>query len=339
MRKFLIAMVMTLELGVPSALASQPVSPQSVEAQVAALKAGEYLWMPQLAPAGPMLIIVNLRTQRLVAYRNGVPIGISTVSTGKPGYATPTGVYSILQKRVEYYSRKYDWAPMPHMQRLTWAGVAMHGGTLPGYPASHGCIRLPRAFAAKLYKETRIGMTVIVTDQRELPRLAPDAGPTFVQANTGSNGDWWDPSRSPSGPVTVIVSGKDGRLEVLRNGTIIAEGNIGMDPPIPHLLAYTFASHADGKRRWVRIAMDPTSGLHDDTSYAPTVTVSSLLKDAIEQLLQPGDTVILVPDSLKAPDGEAQCDASVQSDECPGPSDIGGANQTTPPVKSPTVPN
>jgi hypothetical protein len=80
---------------------------------VAQLKPGEYVWAPQLAPAGPVLVLVNLATQRAVVFRNGLPIGASTVSTGRPGYETPTGVFTILQKRVEHYSSTYGNAPMP----------------------------------------------------------------------------------------------------------------------------------------------------------------------------------------------------------------------------------
>ncbi|HQZ32008.1 MAG TPA: L,D-transpeptidase family protein, partial [Arenimonas sp.] len=100
---------------------------------------GEYLWLPELSPRGPVLVLVSLPEQRAYVYRNGVRIGVATVSTGKPGYETPTGVFTILQKKREHYSNLYDDAPMPFMQRLTWDGVAMHAGRVPGYPASHGC--------------------------------------------------------------------------------------------------------------------------------------------------------------------------------------------------------
>ena len=109
-----------------------------------------------------MLLVVNVKTQRAVLFRNGVPIGATTISTGRPGYRTPTGAFTILQKQVEHYSSKYDNAPMPYMQRLTWYGVALHAGNLPGYPASHGCIRLPAGFAKLLYGVTRLGTPVVI---------------------------------------------------------------------------------------------------------------------------------------------------------------------------------
>src|SRR5207237_723322 len=112
-------------------------------------------------------------TQRAVLYRNGIPIAITTVSTGRPGHRTPTGVFTVLERDVEHYSSLYNAAPMPFMQRITWGGVALHGGDLPGYPASHGCIRLPREFARLLFGVTRLGMTVVITSEAAVPRLAP----------------------------------------------------------------------------------------------------------------------------------------------------------------------
>ena len=114
-------------------------APNSVRGQSAntiELLPGEYLWLPELSPRGPVLVLVSLPEQRAYVYRNGVRIGVATVSTGKPGFETPTGVFTILQKKREHYSNLYDDAPMPFMQRLTWGGVAMHAGRVPGYPAS-----------------------------------------------------------------------------------------------------------------------------------------------------------------------------------------------------------
>ena len=97
-------------------------------------------------------------------YRNGILIGRSTVSTGSKGHSTPGGVFSILGKSREYYSKKYDNAPMPNMQRLTDTGICMHSGNLPGYPASHGCIRMPYDFSQLLFSVTASGGTVVVGD-------------------------------------------------------------------------------------------------------------------------------------------------------------------------------
>src|SRR6188472_2444300 len=136
---------------------------------VGALKPGQYVWAPELGSDGPALVVVNLETQRLVLFRNGVPVAASTVSSGKTGHETPTGVFTILQKNKEHYSKTYNNAPMPNMQRLTWRGIALHAGNLPGYPASHGCIRLPIKFSSLLFGATELGMTVVITSIPAVP--------------------------------------------------------------------------------------------------------------------------------------------------------------------------
>src|SRR6476620_1398835 len=140
------------------------------------LKPGQYVWAPELSPEGSALVIVNLDSQRLVMFRNGVPIGASTVSSGKTGHETPTGVFEILQKKQEHHSKTYNNAPMPNMQRLTWQGIALHAGQLPGYPASHGCVRLPTKFSSLLFGATSLGMTVVITSIPTSPidSSAPD---------------------------------------------------------------------------------------------------------------------------------------------------------------------
>src|SRR6185503_12097277 len=100
--------------------------------------------------------------QRAYVYRNGVLIAVSSVSTGKPGHETPTGVFTILQKDKDHHSNLYNNAPMPYQQRLTMGGVALHAGGLPGYPESHGCIHLPTQFAKELFAITNLGVTVVV---------------------------------------------------------------------------------------------------------------------------------------------------------------------------------
>jgi L,D-transpeptidase catalytic domain len=121
-----------------------------VAAMPKAFKPGDYVWYPEISPAGPVVIIVSIPNQKLFVFRNGVCIGRSTVSKGAKGHSTPTGVFTILQKNVTHESSLYKGAKMPHMQRLTWDGIAMHAGQLPDYSASHGCVRLPDDFAAKL---------------------------------------------------------------------------------------------------------------------------------------------------------------------------------------------
>ena len=128
------------------------------------LKPGEYWWHPEISPQGPLMILISIPEQEMHVYRNGIMIGRSTVSTGSKGHGTPGGVFSILEKQSTYRSKKYDNAPMPNMQRLTWTGIAMHSGQLPGYAASHGCVRLPYDFSQLLFATTSSGGTVIIGD-------------------------------------------------------------------------------------------------------------------------------------------------------------------------------
>jgi hypothetical protein len=155
---------------VAASAAAQPVKQEnpSVLEKAARLSPGQFFWHPKAASTGPVFMVIDLTRQRALVYRDGVPIAASTVSTGSKGRETPTGVFTILQKAVVHRSRTYDDAPMPYMQRLTSKGVAMHAGNLPGYPASHGCIRLPKAFAKLLYGVTELGTPVMITDEAEL---------------------------------------------------------------------------------------------------------------------------------------------------------------------------
>ena len=130
------------------------------------------MWEPARAEQGAVEIVVSIPLQRAYVYRGGTLIGLTTVSTGKPGHRTPTGKFDILQKRARHFSNLYNNAPMPFMQRLTWGGIALHAGQIPGHPASHGCVRLPLDFARNLFAVTRIGATVHIIDQSPAPAEA-----------------------------------------------------------------------------------------------------------------------------------------------------------------------
>jgi hypothetical protein len=110
----------------------------------------------------PIMAVISLRNQQITVYDANGWIVRAPVSSGQKGRETPAGIFSVIQKEAEHYSNLYDDAYMPHMQRITWSGIALHGGVLPGYPASHGCVRMPFEFAAQLFDVTRLGMRVIV---------------------------------------------------------------------------------------------------------------------------------------------------------------------------------
>src|SRR6266571_5217644 len=198
------------------------------------LKPGEYWWKPQLSPSGPVVVLVSIPQQTMHVYRNGILIGRSTISSGKAG-STPGGVFTILEKKPEHYSKKYENAPMPNMQRLTWTGIAMHSGNLPGYPASHGCIRLPFDFSQLLFSATANGGTVVVGDGKTpVPHLASNPGlllapkdftPEMLRPLAHNDYDW-HPERSTSGPITMVVSAADKTIYVYRNGNPIGRAAI-----------------------------------------------------------------------------------------------------------------
>ena len=120
-------------------------------------------------PHGPLIIAISINQQKVRVYDSNGFFAESPVSTGMKGHATPMGVFSIIQKHKMHHSNIYSGAPMPFMQRITWSGVAMHAGVLPGYPASHGCIRMPMAFAQKMWNWTKMGARVIVTPGEMTP--------------------------------------------------------------------------------------------------------------------------------------------------------------------------
>jgi hypothetical protein len=144
------------------------------------LRPGQYAWAPYAGDAAPIHIAIDLTNQRAFVFQGAALVGIATVSTGKPGHGTPTGVYPILEKAVYHRSNIYSNAPMPFMQRLTWGGVALHAGYNPGHPASHGCIRLPYGFARILFRATQVGGMVVVT------RGAPMAAPPLPEVQMAS---------------------------------------------------------------------------------------------------------------------------------------------------------
>lgn len=159
------AFVLAAALGALPAAPALAADPAAASAAAAALTPGRHVWIGDEAKEGPVTIVVSLGAQRAFVFRGATLIGASTVSSGMPGHETPTGTFTILEKDPDHRSNLYEDAPMPFMQRLTWDGVALHAGKVGAEPASHGCIRLPLAFARKLFDVTTLGATVVVTDE------------------------------------------------------------------------------------------------------------------------------------------------------------------------------
>lgn len=126
------------------------------------MKPGEYKWVAEIPKDGEAKVVIDLMSQLFYVYRGDTLVGVATISSGKTGKETPLGYWKVFRKQVKGFSRKYDNAPMPFMQMYDEKGIAFHAGQNPGYPASHGCVRLPLKFAEKLYGLTRIGTEVIV---------------------------------------------------------------------------------------------------------------------------------------------------------------------------------
>jgi hypothetical protein len=126
-----------------------------------ALKPGQFVWR-DVPGTGPERVVISLSDQRAYLYRGDTLVAASTVSSGRDSKPTPTGIFSVLDKRPFYRSKKYDNAPMPWMQRIDQYGIALHAGYNPGVPASHGCVRLPAGFAKKLYSVTGVGTPVYI---------------------------------------------------------------------------------------------------------------------------------------------------------------------------------
>jgi len=280
------------------------------------LKPGEYWWHPEISPQGPLMILISIPEQMMHVYRNGILIGRSTVSTGSKGHDTPGGVFTILEKQKTYRSKKYDNAPMPNMQRLTWTGIAMHSGQLPGYAASHGCVRLPYDFSQLLFAATKSGGTVVIGNGKTpVPYLASNPGLMLAPKDftpemlhtLGKNDYDWHPERSPEGPITIVISSADHAMYVYRNGNPIGRASLEIgsrglgsrDKLGNHV--FTMLEGTTGKpsrftpnhqeARWMRVTSEGRPV--DADTLASRLRFSPDFADKLANELKPGTTVIV----------------------------------------------
>ncbi len=296
--------------------------------EIAALKPGEFTWHPERQRTGPVAIVVSIPEQRVHVYRNGIRIAVSTCSTGKPGHETPTGVFVVLQKDKHHKSSTYDDAPMPNMNRLTWSGIALHAGRLPGYPASHGCIRLPMDFSERLFGVTHVGTPVIISgahaDPRELvhPGLVLGAYGTheFGGAVASLKGkqrptDWTDLNQEPI--TSVIASSADRRVMLIQNSEIRAEGTLTISGS-GKLGSHVFVLDGTNERaqglRWIAISHnDDVDGFFQPEERA----IARLKADGqflarMQPMLHPG-AVLIVTDAPLSPDSRSGKDFVIMS--------------------------
>jgi L,D-transpeptidase catalytic domain len=288
------------------------------------LKKGEFIFLGDGTRKGPLLMIVSLDEQRAFVYRNGVLAGVSTVSTGKKGHETPTGVFTILQKNKDHFSNIYDNAPMPYMQRLTWGGIALHAGGLPGYPASHGCIRLPSEFARRLFEVTATGMTVVVASSTS--EMSDAAYPGFLAPRDPagqplsslplmpSESLRWQPELAPEGPLSAVLSRQSGRVVVYRAGIEIGRARVvfsGSEPIGTHVLLMVEGAAQTAQRynpsrqtqRWIEVDIAGhrgRAGNEPDPSLAARIEVPPEFISRMSQIIGPGATVLVTDEAVTA---------------------------------------
>ncbi|MFO1150609.1 MAG: L,D-transpeptidase [Alsobacter sp.] len=292
------------------------------------LKPGEFTWHPERSPEGPVAVVASIPEQLVHVYRNGIRIAVSTCSTGAPGHETPTGVFVVLQKDKNHRSSTYNDAPMPNMNRLTWGGIALHAGKLPGYPASHGCVRLPLAFSAKLFEVTHLGTPVIIagahTDPWELVHpglvLGGYAEDEFEGAVANLKGkslplDW---AEGQTQPVTsVIASSADRSLTLVENGNVVATGTLTLkgDPPLgEHVLVLRGSSDPDKGLAWRGISHQPDPSQPDapEASLIQRLSGDPAFIKAMSGRMHPG-MVFIVTDLPSHPDQQTGSDFVIMS--------------------------
>jgi hypothetical protein len=262
-----------------------------------------FTWHPERSPSGALLVTVDLKSQKAAVYRNGIEIGTCLVSTGKPGHETPTGTFHILEKDADHHSSTYNNASMPYQERLTWGGVALHAGGLPGYPSSHGCIHLPYEFSKDLFEITSMGGTVVISDGAPAQPVSKGHRIEFT-AHEESSEVVLEPHAAAEGPTSVMFSSEDNGVMVIRNGVPIASGEAELNWfAAKPKGTYTYV--ADGWTRdeegtphphWHQVAGPEGSA---QIKAFGEVKIDARLKHVIDVLVQPGTTLILTDETLK----------------------------------------
>ena len=293
------------------------------------LHPGDFTWTPEIQPTGPVAVVVSLPEQLVHVYRNGVRIALSTCSSGKPGHTTPTGVFVVLQKDKNHHSSTYNNAPMPNMNRLTWSGIALHAGDLPGYPASHGCVRLPLEFSALLFEVTHIGTPVIIADDHSAPFdvvhpglvLSGYAESEFVHVVDGLEGkqhpsDWT--SADENAVTSVVASTADRKVLLLENGNLVTEGTLTVKGDTPlgdHVFVLRGAHPGQQGMFWSAITHDGDDSTPMDRaaeSAIDRVSADTPFVEAMKQRMHPGMVMILTDKPLE-PDSRTGEDFLIMS--------------------------
>jgi hypothetical protein len=293
-------------VGLVGATAAQAIETGTQEpAQTQQLKPGDYVWQPTISPDGPIVIIVDLSKQLLQVYRNGVEIGRSFISAGVASHETPTGIFTILQKRTTHHSNKYHEASMPFMERLTWGGLAIHAGGVPGHPESHGCVHVPMAFARKLYGITVKGATVLITGGGTTG--GPEATPALEFATTAGTHPppasapfAWHPEAAHSGSLSVVYSSADHQLTLYRGGIEIGQARTGGTAPPVGDRVYVALAQTDpaGFHEWKLLGSLESSPAPDEDGLLQQLAIAPAFLADMRQTVIPGTTLVLTDEPV-----------------------------------------
>lgn len=277
---------------------SKTSSPVELARMAGQLKPGQWVWAPEIAPTGPLMVLVDLSAQVATVYRNGLRIGVTTVSTGKAGHETPTGVFKVSYKDADHHSNLYHNASMPFTQRFTMGGVALHAGGLPGYPESHGCVHMPYAFARLLFGASQVGMTVVVSGKAAAPSKDTVAGVMAPGAAPAADGaSYFTPEKSPAGPVSIVISRSDQAAVILRNGVEIGRTPVELPRDVAQTAVYMMKGGSVGEGiSWIRVDV-PGHGDQAGQPVDPAAMANFRVPDSyykqIGALLVPGTTVLV----------------------------------------------
>jgi hypothetical protein len=220
-------------------------------------------------------------------------------------------VFTILEKNKEHISKKYNEAPMPYQQRLTWGGVALHAGGLPGYPESHGCVHLPLAFSKILFDAMPMGGTVVIAGGHEDPVKRPAAGvlaPPLAGVTapppallTPEGTFTWNPGSSPSGPVSIIISTGDQQVVVLRNGVEIGRAHADVEQQTSETQVMTFAGGKD--KQWIQVGVSDLTGHSAEvisTERVEQMHLPAAFVEHMRSVIEPGTTVLVTKASVSS---------------------------------------
>jgi lipoprotein-anchoring transpeptidase ErfK/SrfK len=287
-------------------------------------------------PQGPLVIVVSIDRQKVTVYDNNGVFAQSPVSTGMKGHSTPMGVFSVIQKHRFHHSNIYSGAPMPYMQRITWSGVAMHAGVLPGYPASHGCIRMPMAFAVKMWNWTKMGARVIVAPGEMSPhsfshpllaslRIPPQPAASLEpQTNVGDKADKSaaDPKLTEARPAETKTASADKVFE-LRSSvghSVISDATTGNAAGREEVAALADKVETPAKSGMTAEAAKPQAADATDASKSETAQADAAKSEAAPPAAAKSEAAKSEPAKSSEPaDTANKPDAATATAPAPGP--------------------